>query len=236
MSQCHYKVYFTMKAVLDMGAPLQGIPIMKIIGFKAIVVAACVSMAFLPNAACRRQEKAPPEIPRRLTRSLGTTNLVHVWQQLAPFVEEVRKEDRLMKIGVYNHFGKNFFAIMDGQSFNADIVGGELILTAGVYSLPSMEIIPKKDSILASQEAVDHILGWVQKCNDYGVCGFDIQNPQFRYYIEVRKKVYFEILGEGSSPRDREYVLSQAKKGVTPRGDIFRHVTNDVFFTIERGR
>lgn len=174
-------------------------------------------MLGLCGGACDRMAmKSHPDAHASML-SLGNTNLTNLWVRIAPFADAVRSEDRLTRLAIN---GDDMFAILAGKIIDAKLNNGILASTNVVQPF--------------SQADAEHILTWVAKCKSYRVCGYDIRTMPEYYRVFVRNDVCYVILGKNASNHYRDQFAFHAKRGVTPRGDVFVEITNGIFIATER--
>jgi hypothetical protein len=194
-------------------------PSMKATSSKAIQVAS-LSLSILVvgmcGVACDQSVKVHRDA-RAAMSSIGNTNLVELWPRVAPFAAVVSAEDRLPRLAVN---GNDVFAILAGQVIDAKRADGKLVSADPARPL--------------SDADAEYILGWIARCKTYGACGYDVRSLPAYYRVFIRNDVCFIILRDEADPQCRNQFASQAKQGVTPRGDAFRHLTNNVYLATER--
>lgn len=168
------------------------------------------------GASCRQKEYIHPDA-RAAMDSLGRTNLNSLWERVAPFADNVRKESRLTRLAVD---GSDVFTILAGQVNDAKVFSETLVPVSATQPL--------------AQTDAEYILAWIKRCKTFGVCGFDIRSLPEYHRIFIRNDVCFIVLSTNTSPQCIDDFISKAKRGFTPRGDVFAQVTNGVFITTER--
>lgn len=184
--------------------------------FHVVLLVLSLLAIVICGIACDRDVKMHPDASAAIN-SIGRTNLVSLWAEVAPFAAIVNAEDRLTRLAID---GQDVFAILAGQVIDAKLNDGELASTNVAQPLSNADST--------------YILAWISKCKAYEVCGYDVRSMPAYFRVFIRNNVCFVVLGNAAPPRYRDAFASQAKRGFTVRGDAFCYVTTGVFLSTER--